>query len=522
VKKRYWKAFGRRNVPVLTAKPSGRPPKSRRVYNLLSCGTDTSFGVHNSSLTNTMRGLIERVYLVNTSGDFAPPVKPMKALFESRMQEFKSALMKECAFTGGFRQISRQEFVDCYRGRRRTLYQNAADSLEVQPIRRKDADLKTFVKAEKINFTAKGDPAPRVIQPRDPRYNVEVGRYLKKVEHTIYRAIAAVMKRYSCEGWNVTVNKGLNARETAELIVGKFRKYRRPVAIGLDASRFDQHVSDVALRWEHSVYNGLFNDPYLAKLLTWQVRNRGHAYCLDGKIKYEVLGCRMSGDMNTALGNCLLMCGMVYSYMRTKGVKYDLVNNGDDCVLILESSGIKLLDDLPSWFSQMGFTMKVETPVFEIEHIEFCQAQPCYDGHHWVMVRNPLVCLAKDLITVKNVSDIKSWNRARNSIGLCGQALAGNIPVYGEFYKLLTRDAGDKIFNDELSSGMQFMSLRMNQIGRVHYLARVSFYNAFGILPDMQVEMEKEYATFKPQWQSPIPVDKHFTTIYQSKYITND
>jgi hypothetical protein len=379
--KLYKKSYGAKNVPVMTVKPSGRPPKSRRVYNLLSCGTDNSFGVHNSSLSNTVRGLVERVYLVQQDGVFTPPPKPQPDLFSARMQEFKSLLVKACTFTGGFHQIPKQEFVDCYRGRRRTLYQQAADSLDVRPISRRDAELKTFVKAEKINFTAKQDPAPRVIQPRDPRYNVEVGRYLKKVEHTIYDGIAKVMTRKSSLGWNVTVNKGMNAKETAALIVGKFSKYRRPVAIGLDASRFDQHVSSTALRWEHSVYSDLFKDKYLDKLLGWQIHNIGRAYCADGKVKYEVNGCRMSGDMNTALGNCVLMCGMVYSYMQSKGIKYDLINNGDDCVLIFEKDHERKLDDLSSWFHDMGFTMKVEDPVYTIEEIEFCQTQPVFDGH---------------------------------------------------------------------------------------------------------------------------------------------
>ena len=37
--------------------------------------------------------------------------------------------------------------------------------------------------------TKKPDPAPRVIQPRNVRYNVEVGRYLRRFEHYLYRGI---------------------------------------------------------------------------------------------------------------------------------------------------------------------------------------------------------------------------------------------------------------------------------------------------------------------------------------------
>lgn len=44
----------------------------------------------------------------------------------------------------------------------------------------------------------------------------------------------------------------------------------------------------------------------------------------------------MSGDMNTALGNCMLMCCLIISYLESKNIKYDFINNGDDAVLFLE------------------------------------------------------------------------------------------------------------------------------------------------------------------------------------------
>jgi hypothetical protein len=50
--------------------------------------------------------------------------------------------------------------------------------------------MKSFTKAEKINFTSKPDPAPRIIQPRDPRYNVEVGRRIAHIEKPLFKALA--------------------------------------------------------------------------------------------------------------------------------------------------------------------------------------------------------------------------------------------------------------------------------------------------------------------------------------------
>jgi hypothetical protein len=74
----------------------------------------------------------------------------------------------------------------------KAVYQRAVDSLRSEPVRRDDARIKPFVKAEKINVSKKPDPCPRLIQPRSPRYNVEVGVYLKPLERLVYRAIAKV------------------------------------------------------------------------------------------------------------------------------------------------------------------------------------------------------------------------------------------------------------------------------------------------------------------------------------------
>ena len=119
----------------------------------------------------------------------------------------------------------------------------AVESLKVSPIEEKDSYLNAFVKCEKINRTAKLDPAPRIIQPRKPRFNVCLGRYIKPIEHAIYRAIDKVFG-------SPTVVKGMNATERGLLLARKWARFSDPVAIGIDAKRFDQHVSELYRDWE--------------------------------------------------------------------------------------------------------------------------------------------------------------------------------------------------------------------------------------------------------------------------------
>jgi len=389
-----------------------------------------------------------------------------------------------------------EELVACYHGRKKTIYEQATQSLREEPVTKRDAVIKAFVKAEKVQVTpAKPDPAPRIIQPRQPRFNAELGTYVKHIEKPIYAAIARVFG-------NTTVAKGMNADQVGVLLQQKFSKFKNPVAVGLDASRFDQHVRRFALRWEHSVYLNMYVGPdkrKLAWLLKQQLRNVCRAFLPDGKIKYKTDGCRMSGDMNTALGNCLLMCAMVWTHARERGVAIELINNGDDCVVLMESENLeRYTDGLEEWFTQMGFTMKVERPVYTLEKIEFCKTQPVLIDGVARMVRAVPVSIDKDLNSLLPINDILALKNWAKDIGYCGLALTSGIPVVQEFYQTLARwGQGAKGFNNSIlvDSGMFFLSIGMeSKYIQVSDSTRYSFYLAFDISPDVQVSLEKEYS----------------------------
>lgn len=70
------------------------------------------------------------------------------------------------------------------------------------------------------------------------------------------------------------------------------------------------------------------------------------------------------------------MCCLIMVYMDSKCIPYDFINNGDDAVIFMEDHHLDLLEDLPLWFSEMGFNMVVEPPAFKLEQVEFCQMHP--------------------------------------------------------------------------------------------------------------------------------------------------
>jgi len=481
------------------SKRLGVDHKTRSVQVFSNMAPENNVCVYNSDIVTLERAIKERVFFVREAGQFVPPPLPKAGVIEKRLRSFASQLAKHLPSTTP---IGRHEFANLYRGRRQKVYQQAAESLMTLGVQRRDSFIKPFVKAEK----GKPDSAPRVIQPRSPRYNVEVGRFLKPLEERIYEAIAGV--------WGeIVVMKGFNARAVARHLRAKWDKYRRPVAIGLDASRFDQHVSQFILTWEHSIWLKCFRNKSdrdeLARLLKWQLDNLGFGYCRDGTLRYRVSGCRMSGDMNTASGNCLIMCALVWAYAKVKGIQCSLVNNGDDCVVIMESRDRERFSvDLTVWFREMGFTMKVEDPVFDFESIEFCQSHPVSDGEGYVMVRGlrGFVKDAYSLVPLRSSYMLHTWLA---SVGDAGMSLTGGIPIWQEYYAAYQRMAGAQsskrrrrgarytLDQSAFETGMMMSAIGMDRrYGHVTDLARYSFWLAFGITPDEQVAIEDVYRSY--------------------------
>jgi hypothetical protein len=468
--------------------------KTRLIYTVRGFGSDVGWAIHNNSPVNALRALVERVYMVNSPEGLVPTPKPHPQAFR-RLDEFRTRLLRHIPRAAP---IDREQYPSNYVGRLKAVYQRAVDSLRSEPVRRDDARIKPFVKAEKINVSKKPDPCPRLIQPRSPRYNVEVGVYLKPLERLVYRAIAKV--------WGGQTVLKLNAEEQAKELRSMWDSFSDPVAVGLDASRFDQHVSADALRWEHSCYLAAFKGEdrhRLGCLLEWQINNRATMRVGDAEVRYVTDGCRMSGDINTSLGNCLLMSAMVWTYCHEKGIRARLANNGDDCVVIMDGQDLLEFEDgLIEWFLELGFEMEVERPVKTFEHIQFCQTQPVWAGDRWLMCRQPDVAISKDLTSLLPLD--KCLKAYLGAIGQCGLRALGGMPVFQEFYANLALAGKGSGLGDHptLASGLRMMADRLQRgYGEISAETRASFCFAFGILPSEQIQLE--------EWLRANPLNPH-------------
>jgi hypothetical protein len=462
----------------------------------------------NNDIDTLERAVKERVFFVKnldkkSCDKFVPPPRPAAGLFAERMEGAFAVLKK---FLPSTAPVSHQQFVDGTPSRKRKLYQDALDTIRLDGLNlERDSSVSVFVKFEKTDRTSKADPVPRVISPRDPKFNIALGRYLKPIEERIFKALGRMFG-------HVTVMKGMDTDRTAAVIKQKWDMFTSPVAVGLDASRFDQHVSIDALKFEHQVYLECFktkkHKKKLKNILKMQENNRCVGRTPDGDLAYTIEGTRMSGDMNTSLGNCVLMCTMIKAYALHKGLNLQLANNGDDCVVFMEKRDLGAFSDgLFEWFLQLGFNMAIEAPSWSLEEIEFCQCRPVFDGTKYTMCRNPLTAIAKDSVYLKSDVFFATYDAWLDAVGTGGLAMAGGLPVFNSFYSMYQRN-GKKTWyskrrhrNRTLEGVDDVLPWFMRQTGLSGRReardptpeSRASFYYAWGVTPDEQVELEKYY-----------------------------
>lgn len=469
------------------------PCKERTLYYVSGVAPQANLRVNDPDIGTLTAALNERVFKCRVGNRLVEPPVARREVVQMRLGPFATLV-------GRFQSTPEtyDKVVEKYVGRKKTIYENAMRSLLMVPVNSRDAYLSAFVKAEKVP----PNKAPRCIQPRSPRHCLEMGRYIKHIEHRLYEDIADVF------GDGPTVMKGFNVQRVGRICAAKWHSFRNPVAVGLDATKFDMHVSRWVLQWEHDIYLKIYRgNPHLRKLLDRQMYNVGRGYCADGKVKYDFTGKRCSGDMNTALGNCLIMCAMVWAYAQDRGVHIKLMNNGDDCVVFMEREDLeKFTRGLEDWFLELGFRMVAEAPVYEIEAIEFCQMHPILTSNGWTMVRNIPAAMHKDslcLLPLRNDREMREWLGA---IGDCGVSLTHGVPVTSDYYRMMRREGTKRTkFGEQLllHAGARMLSEGIDRVeDSIIPEARYGVWVAWGILPDHQVALENRFKEMRIEFSN--------------------
>lgn len=479
----------------LAGKRASRVSRDRRVVGLSSLSAGQSVCVHKTSLHNMIVSLEQRVFRVkNELGQFVVPPQPSKGAFDC-IEYFREIWKNKLLSKGPVIASTVDEVVACYSSEKRKLYEKAATTLKHKPVQWRDSKVQAFIKVEKLECDAK-KPVPRTIQPRSKRYNLAIGKYLRLNEKRMLEAIDQVFGER-------TVLSGLDNKAQGRAIAKKWLKYKSPIGIGLDASRFDQHCSKDALAFEHSFYRECFPGcKELEDLLEWQLENEGSALLPTGElVKYRTKGCRMSGDINTGLGNKILMCSMVHAYLKHVGVNASLANNGDDCVLFCEKEDFDRINTpLREWFLCRGFNMTVEEPVECLERVVFCRSQPVCIATKWAMVRQ-LGSLSRDCFSTQDWLNPKTFRDAMNALGQCNGIINDGVPIHMAQARKMYQLGGSRKFDlKALHKQMEFswrdrLGARTKLVwSEVEDSTRLSYFRAFGIEPAVQRIVEEYFA----------------------------
>lgn len=114
------------------------------------------------------------------------------------------------------------------------------------------------------------------------------------------------------------------------------------------------------------------------------------------------------------------------------------------------------------------------------------------------MVRNVHTVLSKDgVCTVKDYAFTALARSWLGSVGECGLAMYGGMPVLQAFYQAFLRNGcTDRDLAIVAETGMAHLARGMHRLcGAVGDEARVSFWRAFGITPTQQREIEEYFST---------------------------
>lgn len=397
-------------------------------------------------------------------------------------------------------------------------------------------EVKNYFSNEDNYATSTKAPRPRCIVARNLRHVLFMARLLTPFEDWFYANSDHKLSMSENETELRCMFKGMNSSDAGKLLHQKWSRFSNPVALCGDCSSFDGHVSKAALRATHEFY----------KCMVPQVRGiKAYQDCfkaqLDNNIssrlgvKFTCEGRRMSGDRDTAFGNTLLTVLMVNLALSGQ-FPFELACDGDDFVVITEAEHSLAANTLlKQTYTDLGHELDFDVVTKTFEHIDFCQKKPILTGSGYKLVRNPLKVFSNTTASTRNYESPASRRKLFASIGLGDYYCSADVPVLGEYARMIYRMAtGKEIVQTDLSheriaelkstlhpSDPLFQRLvnerHLPLLGEVTHEARFSFAQAYGM---PVVEQYRWEAFFRSQSeynfdQQPAIFDHEVTEIYE-------
>jgi hypothetical protein len=385
--------------------------------------------------------------------------------------------------------VSLDDAVQMLSSAKRKRYLEARESLRVSPVWRRDAQVSMFVKADKVDHVDSGAKKPRAIQGRSPRYNLALARYMKPIEHSlmVWKGLRRGVPRTR------VFAKGLDSRGRASLVLRKCANFSDPVVVSLDAHSMDASVLPVHLLGNDHCYVQMCGYQEFRRLLSWRDVNHGRTA---SGLKYTITGNRMSGDLDTGIGNSLISYAYITASMRYLGIaKWDILCDGDDVLLFFDRRA-NMMDIKQACF-RYGFDVDGDVVVIKKEedycNIEFCRSKLVWTPRGWNFCRNPARALCCFGVTHRfAMCDIDVYRRYLRGCAMCESHCSFDLPLLGpwawDVYRSLE---GKPILDDEdmWRGGVHLKDPRAIP-SRVHRKTRRHFQIAFGLSPEQQTSFE--------------------------------
>lgn len=211
---------------------------------------------------------------------------------------------------------------------------------------------------------------------------------------------------------------------------------------------------------------------------------------------------------------------MIIALMSRFEFEWDCLDDGDDCLLLLESEDMRsVLECAPAVFLSFGHEVKIEKIAYTLPSVSWCQSSPIeFLPGKWKFVRDPLKTMSCDLVGSKWKCSLESRRRLLSSLGLCELILNLGVPVLQEYALALIRSSeGAKPYatGDFLNSSLAIRAIRESRNfpcsvfdreqrkfhvkhlqklrpAQISHEARRSFEEAFGLSIEVQLSMEKK------------------------------
>jgi hypothetical protein len=311
-----------------------------------------------------------------------------------------------------------ERVISAYTGGKLKVYQAALESLRITPLDGKDSHVKAFVKADKLDLNAKPAGKPRMIQARDPRFNIVIGSYLKPIEHAIYNA---KFRRGRFAGLRCTA-KTRNAYQRAADLRKAYNRIGRPYIYLADARVFDAHLHYLILCLQHKHYAKMMPYSEFEKLL--KLMRTINATTMNG-MRYFTKGRMASGDFDTASGNTYVVIAML-SEILSDCYTY---NDGDDCVIMSE---VELDKSVVTGLSlSMGMELDFTGPFREFEDIVFCRSKPVKLENGWKMVRDPRAVINTWMVGYRFYNNPETAYRYAATLAMAAKGCFSDEPATG-------------------------------------------------------------------------------------------